>query len=1032
MGIHSDTDGTIFPSICNVIILITFRILKQTYNIYMKQLFITLLALVVCSYAQARRTYNFNSDWRIDKAKKTVTLPHAWNEDDAFRVSSYDMSQGIVWYRKTFSLDALHLKPGQHVLIEFEGAHIAAEVFLNDKRVGLHENGVMAFGYDLTPYLKKGKNLIEVRTDNQMDYKEQATDTPLQWNSRAFFANYGGITKNVWLHVTYPVYQTLPLMSGLGTTGVYVYGRDYSIPEHTATICVESQVKNDSDRPVRRRIDVTVKERNGAVLCHFAGNETSIPAHATATLRAEHRQSGLHFWSWGYGYLYDIETRLASADGQKEDCVVTTTGFRKTEFKRGMVWLNDRVIMMHGYAQRSTNEWPGVGASVPAWLSDYSNRLLVRSGGNIVRWMHVTPSKQDIESCDRMGLIQAMPAGDAERDAKGRQWVQRLGLMRDAIIYNRNNPSILFYECGNQRITGQHMIEMKNLRNAYDPNGGRAIGCREMLDQPEAEYGGEMLYVNKSDTKPMWMMEYCRDEANRLYWNSWSYPYHKEGAGPLYRNAPAEAYNHNNDEFVAELVRRWYDYYEERPGTGTKVNAGGAKIIFSDSQTHGRSNENYRTSGVVDPMRIEKDAFYAHQVMWDGWVDDLKPHTYIVGYWQYDDGFAVPTVYVVSNGDSVVLRQNGKDIRADRHDYRFLWTFHNVHHESDRLEAIAYDKQGRVVSRDVKTTAGQPDHLKLTAIGNPTGWKADGADVALVQVEVVDKEGRRCPLDDRTVAWRLKGPAEWRGGIAENKPYGLVTSRLSLMAKNLDDVPAAEKDRLFKHLNHVLCDTLPVVCGINRVMLRSLTKAGRVTLTARAEGLPEASIELSTLPVEVKDGLTTFRPSDGLTGDLSRGETPATPSFVPTKENVYIVDVVAGSNQKDATLSFDRYENTTWSSIANRDSAWITYTLAEPAKISEACLKMGGFRNTSYPIAIYAGDVEVWRGLTPKSLSYVRLPLKDAPATNKYTIRLVGDTRLGDAFGAVKEMDSRNDEKKSKERHALKIIEAEWIRNKSL
>lgn len=79
MGIRSDTDGTIFPSICNVIILITFRILKQTYNIYiyMKQLFITLLALAVCSYAQARRTYNFNSDWRIDKAKKTVTLPHA-------------------------------------------------------------------------------------------------------------------------------------------------------------------------------------------------------------------------------------------------------------------------------------------------------------------------------------------------------------------------------------------------------------------------------------------------------------------------------------------------------------------------------------------------------------------------------------------------------------------------------------------------------------------------------------------------------------------------------------------------------------------------------------------------------------------------------------------------------------------------------------------------------------------------------------------------------------------------------------------
>ena len=99
--------------------------------------------------------------------------------------------------------------------------------------------------------------------------------------------------------------------------------------------------------------------------------------------------------------------------------------------------------MMHGYAQRTSNEWPGVGMSVPAWLSDYSNRLMVESGGNLVRWMHVCPWKQDIESCDRVGLIQAMPAGDAEKDVFDRRWEQRLELMKEAIIYNRNNPSII-------------------------------------------------------------------------------------------------------------------------------------------------------------------------------------------------------------------------------------------------------------------------------------------------------------------------------------------------------------------------------------------------------------------------------------------------------------------------------------------------------------------------------------------------------------------------------------------------------------
>ena len=82
----------------------------------------------------------------------------------------------------------------------------------------------------------------------------------------------------------------------------------------------------------------------------------------------------------------------------------TRTGFRKTDFKDGMVYLNDRVIQLKGFAQRSTNEWPAVGISVPAWMSDYSNRLVLEGNGNFFRWMHVTPMKQDVESFDRLVL----------------------------------------------------------------------------------------------------------------------------------------------------------------------------------------------------------------------------------------------------------------------------------------------------------------------------------------------------------------------------------------------------------------------------------------------------------------------------------------------------------------------------------------------------------------------------------------------------------------------------------------------------
>lgn len=952
---------------------------------------LALAALAFATGATARDTYNFNSSWRIDKQKHTVTLPHAWNEDEAFRVGIAQLSDTVVWYRKTFRLPKE--AEGRRVFIEFEGARQGAEVFVNGQSVGLSENGVMAFGFELTPYLKKGDNKIEVRTDNSWNYHERATGSPYQWNNKNFNANYGGLPKNVWLHVMDNVYQTLPLYSNLKTTGVYVYPKDFDIPGHQATICVESEVRNETDQPVKRRLEVSVDELSGESLCQFSGKEVEIAPHSAATLRAEGRAYNLHFWSWGYGYLYKVKTTVGT------DIVTTTTGFRKAEFKNGMVYLNDRVIQVHGYAQRTSNEWPGVGMSVPAWLSDYSNDLLVKSGGNVVRWMHVAPWKQDVESCDRVGLIQAMPAGDAEKDVDGRRWEHRAEVMRDAIIYNRNNPSILFYEGGNQKISAEHMLELKRIRDQYDPHGWRAIGSREMLDRPEAEYGGEMLYVNKSDTKPMWMMEYCRDEALRWYWNSWSYPYHKEGDGPLYRNAPATAYNHNNDEFARQLVERWYDYYQERPGSGTKVNAGGVKIVFSDTQTHGRSADNYRVSGVVDPMRVPKDAFFAHQVMWDGWVDDLKPRTYIVGHWNYKQGDVIPTVYVVSNSDSTVLVQGGKRMAPSERKYRFLSIYNNVEYTDGTLTAIGLSKEGEEESRHELQTAGEPARLRLTPIANPTGWKADGADVALVQVEVVDGQGRRCPLDNRLVKYSLSGPAEWRGGVAKGKD------------------------------NHVLCDTLPVECGINRVMLRSTTKAGSVTLTARAEGLPVEKVTLPTHPVEVINGLSAYKPSDGLKPVLDRGETPSTPSFKQWRRNVQIVGVEAGSGD-NPEATFDGMENTSWESHNELDKAWITYTLAEQTQIDDICLKTKNFRATTYPIAIYADSVKVWEGWTPKSLSYIHIPLKNAPRARTYTIRSQGASTTRDAFGEVKEMDSRNDEKAVKGgKNAIKLIEVEFLKN---
>lgn len=983
------------------------------------------LFLMLSMSAHAQRDIPFNSSWTLTHNGQTqsVTLPRAWNESEAFRVSIENLSTDTVRYQKSFI--APKEWKGQKVLVEFEGARQCAEVWINGTYIGRHENGVMAFGFDLTPYIRIGKtNTLEVLTDNSWAYREKnfvpsETDVEtkdgnnlpnntlkpgtFQWNNKNFNANYGGLTKNVRLHVVPTLYQTLPLFSNLGTTGTYIYATQIDVNGHSAVINAESEVRNESGKERVVAYEMEVFDRDGKSLDKVRTSTMTIPEGETVTLRTSALFHGLHFWSWGYGYLYDVKTRLIE-NGKIIDEANTRTGFRKTEFANGQFRLNDRTLMVHGYAQRTSNEWPGVGMSVPAWLSDYSNAMMVRSGGNLVRWMHVCPWKQDIESCDRVGLIQAMPAGDAEKDVTGRQWVHRTELMRDAIIYNRNNPSIIFYECGNKGISEEHMREMMAIRDKYDRHGGRAIGSREMLDVNTcAEYGGEMLYINKSATKPVWAMEYCRDESLRKYWDNWSFPYHKEGDGPLYRGEDASAYNHNNDEFAVEMVRRWYDYWMERPGTGKRVSSGGVKIVFSDTNTHHRGESIFRTSGVVDPMRIEKDAFYAHQVMWNGWVTPDSSMTHIVGHWNYPESTVKP-VYVISDAPYVRLFVNGTEVGDEVVDYHFLHTFKDVKFQEGKIVAVSYDEDGKELSSHTIETVAAPAKLNVNVITNDGGMKADGADMAIIEVEMMDGANRRCPLAHDNIHLDIDGPVEWIGN--EHSVVGDPKSGYDL----------------------------PLECGVLRALVRSTGKTGKVLVKVSANGVKEASATISLTKGEAN-----------VKGLLTRGETPQTPSYTDMKQTIQVKNVIAGCNNNEAFKSIDDSEDTEWKNDGRQSTAWITYEFDQPTAVNEIVLKLTGWRKRQYPLEIYADDTLVWEGKTPVSLGYVHIPIAIPVLNNdsaqssqcsKMTIRLKGAASDSDKYGNIKELaapvanelDLFKAKDGDKVNHELRIVEIDFLR----
>jgi hypothetical protein len=266
----------------------------------------------------------------------------------------------------------------------------------------------------------------------------------------------------------------------------------------------------------------------------------------------------------------------------------------------------------------------------------------------------------------------------------------------------------------------------------------------------------------------------------------------------------------------------------------------------------------------------------------------------------------------------------------------------------------------------------------------------------MVEVEVVDKDGNRCPTALNIVDFRLEGKAEWKGGIGQGPD------------------------------NYILSKRIPVECGVNRVLIRSTTSAGKIKISAASDGLKSAVVALRSRTFEQSGGLATEHPGDGLRSNLKRGPTPSTPSFIPSRVAIGIDKVSAGTNEAAGANSADDDETTSWTNGNQPDRGWIRYELQRQAMISEVTMKLGGWRSRTYPIRILVDDTEVFNARTERSLGY--FTAKFPPAQGKtLTIELVGANTTGDGFNSIIEVTGKKLESTEEKTdiNSLEIIEVE-------
>jgi beta-galactosidase len=785
--------------------------------------------------AGERQTLNFNPDWKFIRADPAgafrpdfddagwtnVSAPHTFNDTDTFddwviptHVGETNQWSGRTWYRKSFTLPESF--KGKQVYIEFEAVRQVAEVYLNGVALGTNRTGFIPFGFDLTPHLKFGNasNVLAVMADNRFTFETDMAKialTELPWNSPHWHPAHGGIYRNVYLHVMDSLHITLPLYSNLKTVGPYIYASDIS--EKSAQIHCEVPVQNLRKRPEDVEAQVEIFDRDGKSILTLKQSK-SIAAGGQETLKVSGPLPEPQLWEPAYPYVYKAGCSLRTG-GEVIDTSEVSLGVRSVRWdaKSGF-FINGHHLKLHGWGQKPTSEWAGLGAAQPDWMHYYTLELMKEAGGNFVRWGHCAGAPADVASSDQLGIIVEQPGVDGEGDAVGDAWKLRASAFRDMLVYYRNHPSILIWEGGNQKVTREHAGELRAHIDALDPKGGRAFTFRrgdettgEVMDIDLGTEGGRQV-----PRLPVVEGEYDREESPRRVWDAFSPP--KFG----YPEAKGQTYQLTSEQYAVNEISQYMTKL------GKPYHCGGANWIFSDSTSGGRVGcEVARTSGEVDGVRLPKEAFYVCQTMFRN-----DPQVHIIGHWTYREG-TKKTVYVASNCEDVELFLNGKSLGHGKVSDRYLFTFPNISWQSGELKAVAYRSSKPVVSQS-KHSVGAPVAVRLAPIVGPAGFQANGSDVALVDVEVVDEKGERCPTFQERVDFDFEGPGIWRGGYNSGKTNS-INNRF-----------------------------LDIECGINRIAIRSTRTAGTMKLSARYGNLKLASMTLTSQPVPVENGLIRERP----------------------------------------------------------------------------------------------------------------------------------------------------------------------------
>lgn len=720
-----------------------------------------------------------------------IDIPHDWCVEGNF-INDKDLGSGpgnsgylpagIGCYRKEFKIS--ENDKGKKIQIEFDGVMRNSTVWVNGHLMGTHFSGYTGFYYDITDVLRygdEGDNVILVRVD--------ATNYEGWWYDGC------GIYRHVWLTKTDRIC--------VQRHGTYV--TTPKVDEEQAEVSIVTSVVNEYPGDKHIELISKIVAPEGEVITSLAieGKVNTFDKRVfeqTTIIRKP------KLWSTETPYLYKLISEVKE-NGVLRDTYETSFGIRKIEFTSDKgFFLNGNHTPIKGVCCHQ--DFAGVGAALPDSLIEYKIKLLKEMGCNAYRSSHHPPTPELLDICDRMGIMVVDENRKLDSSPDG------IANLKSMLYRDRNHPCIIIWSIENEEILEgtvmgarildrltriTHKIDTTRPVLAAMNHGWNHGGYSDVVDIVGYNYGQrDSQDINDHKKYP-----------NRKIIGSESASCTTTRG--IYENDSLRGYCSEYGTLIPEwscsIEKAWRDVVDNPFLTGVFIWTG---FDYRGEPTPYKWPCINSHFGVMDTCGFPKGNYHYLKSVWTD-----EPMVHIMPHWNWygKEGNEIE-VWIYSNCETVELFLNGKSLGEKEmiSNSHLQW---QVEYAQGELTAVGKKSGAEAVRYNVSTT-GQPAKIKLEP--DKTIVKADGCEVSVVKVSILDSMDRVVPTADNEVVFTIEG---------EGKIIGVGNGNPSSHEP--------DKSNMRRAFN-----------GYCLVIVQATEKKGNMRLKASSKGLTEYEVFIET------------------------------------------------------------------------------------------------------------------------------------------------------------------------------------------